>query len=74
MEVLKDLLTAWQHEGNNNKVLVFTKSVKLLEMLEQRLKEACACTAPAKLCAKNSLCLSSHTVPKVRWLSETGRP
>lgn len=40
VQVLKDLLTAWHREGDN-KVLVFTKSVKLLEMLEQRLKEVC---------------------------------
>jgi len=41
-QVLKDLLTVWHSEGEN-KVLIFTKSVKLIEMLEQRLKEACAC-------------------------------
>ncbi|GJJ09268.1 hypothetical protein Clacol_003490 [Clathrus columnatus] len=38
-KVLKDLLEAWRREGNN-KVLIFTKSVKLLEMLEHRLKES----------------------------------
>ncbi|KAF8591758.1 hypothetical protein K439DRAFT_1644098 [Ramaria rubella] len=38
--VLKDLLTAWDKEGKGNKVLIFTKSVKLLDMLEHRLKES----------------------------------
>ncbi|KAF8519338.1 RAD26-like SNF2 family DNA-dependent ATPase [Hysterangium stoloniferum] len=38
-KVLKDLLTIWRKEGDT-KVLIFTKSVKLLEMLEQRLKES----------------------------------
>lgn len=38
-KVLKDLLEVWRREGDN-KVLIFTKSVKLLEMLEHRLKES----------------------------------
>lgn len=39
LQVLKDLLDVWRREGDN-KVLIFTKSVKLLEMLEHRLKES----------------------------------
>ena len=43
-QVLETLLKEWRHD-RSNKVLIFTKSVKLLEMLEFHLAERCTSTA-----------------------------